>query len=278
MGFRRRKRAEREIQNPAVWQGEGVLGFVGYKAGMVSAMFEQDKKRVLKPATVVEVPPLMVYGVRFYGNGRALGDYTPTEIKGIHLKIKENIPESFDSLRLLVLSRPSLTGIGRKKPFRLEIGFGGSFDNAKELIGKEISADNVFAPGDYVDVIGVTKGKGWQGEVKRFGISLQRRKSTGKRRHVGTLGPWHPAYVMYTVPRAGQMGFHRRTELNKRILGFFDPANINPASGFRRYGLIKTKAMLVEGSLPGPAKRVLVFRKAVRRQSQNPVSNVEVVL
>ena len=278
LGFRHRKRAEREIQNPAVWKGEGILGFIGYKVGMISCKLTEDKKTVLTPATVVEVPPIMVYGVRFYHGGKSIADYIPQEVKGIHMKPHTDVPEEFDGMRLLAMSDPSKTGIGRKKPFRLEIGYNGEWEKARGLVGQSISVDQVFNPGEYVDVIGVTRGRGWQGEVKRFGISLQRRKSTGKRRHVGTLGPWHPAYVMYTAPRAGQTGYHRRTEWNKRILGFWKPEEINPKSGFRHYGVVRTQAMVVEGSLPGPQKRVLVFRKAVRQPEPQPPKSVEVVI
>ncbi len=119
----------------------------------------------------------------------------------------------------------------------------------------------------FIDVVSVTKGKGWQGPIKRFGLSKQRRKATGKVRHVGTLGPFHPPYVMYTVPQAGQMGFHKRTELNKWVLKIGEnPDEINPPSGFPHYGIVKNDYIIVKGSIPGSKKRLVRFRWALRRR------------
>jgi large subunit ribosomal protein L3 len=76
---------------------------------------------------------------------------------------------------------------------------------------------------------------------------------------------------MYTVPRAGQMGFHQRTERNKRIMKISEEAeDINPAGGFPHYGLVRGPYILVKGSVPGPAKRILKMRYA-----DNPPAKIE---
>ena len=90
------------------------------------------------------------------------------------------------------------------------------------------------------------------------------RKATGKRRHIGTLGAWHPGYVHYTVPRPGQMGYHKRTEINKRIMKMGAASEINPLGGFTHYGVLKNDYLLIKGSLAGPQKRLIRFRKSVR--------------
>lgn len=72
---------------------------------------------------------------------------------------------------------------------------------------------------------------------------------------------------MWTVPMAGQMGYHQRTEYNKKILRIGDAkdaGDINPAGGFVKYGLVKNDFIMVKGSLPGPSKRLVMLRKAVR--------------
>ncbi len=74
-----------------------------------------------------------------------------------------------------------------------------------------------------MDVIGITKGKGFEGPVTRFGIKRKQHKSRKSVRAVGVIGPWHPAAVMYTVARAGQHGFHQRTETGKRITHHLQP-------------------------------------------------------
>jgi large subunit ribosomal protein L3 len=71
--------------------------------------------------------------------------------------------------------------------------------------------------------------------------------------------------VLYTVPQAGQTGYHQRTELNKMILKIGQkPEDVNPSSGFPSYGFVRTEFVLLKGSIPGPAKRLVKLRLAVR--------------
>jgi large subunit ribosomal protein L3 len=105
-----------------------------------------------------------------------------------------------------------------------------------------------------------------QGPVKRFGVKVSYRKSQ-KHRAAGALGAWHPATVPWFVPRAGQHGYHTRTELNKKILMLgkeSDSSKINPKGGIMHYGLIKNDFILLSGSVPGPKKRLIALRKAIR--------------
>ena len=112
----------------------------------------------------------------------------------------------------------------RIKPdtFELKVSGGASgkerFAYAEKLLGKDIGIRDVFKNGQLVDVIAVSKGKGTQGVVKRFGIKLQPRKNRKGKRRVGCIGPWKPNRTMYTVGRSGQMGYHNRVEYNKRIM------------------------------------------------------------
>ena len=76
---------------------------------------------------------------------------------------------------------------------------------------------------------------------------------------------------MYSVPRAGQMGFHQRTEYNKRILKIgTDGKEITPRGGFMRYGVIRGSYMLLEGSISGPEKRPIRIRYPARPPKQIP--------
>ena len=138
-------------------------------------------------------------------------------------------------------------------------------DYVKSILGKDVNVDEVFEPGAYVDVIGVTKGKGWQGVIKRFGIAKQRRKATGRYRHLGNLGAWHPAVVEYTVAQAGQMGFHKRTILNNLLVQVGDAKDLNQKGGLLHYGEVRTKYVIIKGSIPGPKKRMIKLRRALRR-------------
>ena len=291
MAFRPRKRSRTQNVSP-YWQSvdeKRVIGFPGYKAGMthISYIDESDSpfkgQEVVSAATVIEVPPVVVYGYRIYCEGNSISDELTRDEKILKMlnfrkprsETNQTKPVHISEMkakdvRLLVFAQPSKSAFGKKHVEAMELGLGGAtlvekLEHAKNLLGKELKAKDVFKPGEYLDVLSVSKGKGWQGAVKRFGVKIQRRKATGKMRHVGTLGQWHPAYVLYTVPQAGQMGYHRRTELNKMIFKIDSNVDeINPKGGFKNYGFIKSDYLLVKGSVPGPSKRLVKLRLAVR--------------
>jgi len=132
-----------------------------------------------------------------------------------------------------------------------------------------------------IDIIGVTKGKGFASTIKRFGTKKLPRKTHRGIRRVGCIGAWHPERVRFEVPRAGQLGYHHRTELNKKIYRIghgikhesyktsastdadLTQKNINPLGGFAHYGLVKNDFLLIKGCCVGPKKRVLVLRKTL---------------
>ena len=85
---------------------------------------------------------------------------------------------------------------------------------------------------------------------------------------------------MYTVARAGQMGFHQRTETGKRILlvGNGKEKPITPAGGFLHFGPVNGDYAVLRGSVPGPARRFVMVRMPVRSapKSQGPPQVIEV--
>jgi large subunit ribosomal protein L3 len=290
MGFRPRKRAR--SQNASVnWvpvTDQRITGFAGYKVGMTHVSYTDQSEsstkgqEIVSAATVIEVPPMMVYGVRCYDSANSLGDILTTEeatLKVLNIKekkkLKEIDPEQVRDVRLLAYCTPAKTLIGKKHIESMEIGLGGSepkekLEYAKSFIGKELKAKDVFKSGEFVDAVAVTKGKGWQGAIKRFGCNKQRRKATGRVRHIGTLGAWIPNYVLYTVPQAGQTGYHTRTEINKQILKIGESdaiSEINPSSGFNNYGFVKNDYIIMKGSIPGPTKRLVKLRLATREKA-----------
>jgi len=290
MAFWPRKRAKKEVQRIRSWPNvttATLLGLAAYKVGMTKAMLIDDTESPSKgmekreACTILEVPPVYVYGLRLYSEDaygkRAVKEFYSEQAKKLNIKKISTIDEikkffengKVNDIKVLLFIDPSKTVIGRKKPQKFEVAIGGEDINKKlefalSVFGKEIKASDVFKEGEYVDVVSVTKGKGWQGPVKRFGVHEQRRKATGKIRHVGTLGPFHPARVIYTVPMAGQMGFHRRTEYNKRILKIGEAKELSQEAGFKNYGVVKNTYILIKGSVPGPAKRLIRIRKAIR--------------
>jgi len=121
---------------------------------------------------------------------------------------------------------------------------------------------DVFRAGQYTDVSGITKGKGTQGPVKRWGVQKRKGKHArqGWRRRIGNLGPWNPSRVRSTVPQQGQTGYHQRTELNKRLIDFGEGDDASVDGGFVNYGEVDGEYALIKGSLPGPDKRLIRFR------------------
>ena len=80
-----------------------------------------------------------------------------------------------------------------------------------------VPVDKVFSQDEMIDVIGVTRGKGFKGVTFRWGTKKLPRKTHKGLRKVACIGAWHPSRVGFTVARAGQLGYHHRTEVNKKI-------------------------------------------------------------
>ena len=275
------------------------LGFAGFKAGMTHIAYIEDQKNspyygkeLMKPVTIIEVPPLVLIGVRIY-NKDEYGKYVVGEIfteevssylaRKINIpayenykieEIKKNLLNKIDEtseIRGIFQTQPYKTSLPRKKPDIIEIKVNSMNNSAEELqfalehLGQEIRARDVMTEGELIDVIAVSKGKGFQGPVKRFGIKILTRKNNKIKRAVACIGPWHPARVLYTVPRPGQLGFHQRTEYHKRIMQIGEnEEEINPKGGLIKYGKVSGDYILILGSIPGPKKRLIRLRKTIR--------------
>lgn len=180
-------------------------------------------------------------------------------------------------VRLIVCTEPSRLGVPSKTPEVMEIGMGGDNDpivlleSASERIGERMQFSELFSDGDNLDVVGITKGHGWQGVIKRFGGKLLSHKNSKRRRQHGNMGDFGTGYVRKTIRQGGQMGFHQRTEYNKRILRISTPEDheVTPEGGFLHYGVIRegNEYAIIKGSLPGPAGRLLLFRHSVRKSA-----------
>jgi large subunit ribosomal protein L3 len=289
-----RKRSKRKyvrVQGPARIKEAKLQGFAGYKAGMSHIIITDARKTsptkgedISFPVTIVECPPIKIIGARFYKQGyNALQPSTDIIAKADKdlakkidpakkqtKKIEDVKPEDFDELRAVVQTQPRMTTIGQKIPEVFEVAVGGSKEDKlkfiKENFGKELSIKDVFKEGQLIDVRAVTKGKGYQGPVKRFGIKVRHHKSEKTKRGPGSLGGWSKqGHVMYRVAFAGQMGYHTRIEYNKQILMISDdPKKINVSGGFKHYGDVKSTYILLKGSIQGPAKRIVRLESAIR--------------
>ncbi len=246
-------------------------------------------KEVAFPITIVETPPMVAVAVRAYVEtagglstfAEAWMEKPPKDLLRL-LTLPESINhddrlvkiesslDRISEIRLLLATQPRAVRLGRKTPELLEVKLGGEtpkeqFEYAKSQLGKEIKVSDTFKEGDWLDVIGITKGKGIQGPVKRFGIRRKWHKARKTVRQVGSIGGWTPHYVMYSVPRAGQTGFHQRTEYNKQVVKIGEEGkDVTPKGGFVRYGEIKAQYVMLKGTVPGPARRAITLRHGVR--------------
>ncbi|MFB6076444.1 MAG: 50S ribosomal protein L3 [Candidatus Aenigmatarchaeota archaeon] len=279
------------------------LAFMGYKVGMTQVRVKDTHRGsptqgqiIPNPVTIIETPSLFLLGVRAYISYEdsmetlydvyASKDKIPKKFRDLNInydkKLKDIDPEEVDELRLIVATQPDLTGIGKKKPEKFEIGLGGSLEDQVEFVNenlaKEINVGDVFEDGDYSDIISVTKGKGFQGVVKRYGVKVRGRKDEQHSRQIGVIGTEGEGRVKYTVPQPGRMGFHRRSEYNKRILQVSeDSESVNPEGGFKNYGLVKSNFVIIKGSVPGSSKRPVFLRKPIRKHNKKyPVEIKEI--
>lgn len=282
MAFSPRKRAKSERPRIHSWKETKevkLLGFAGYKAGMTRVIAIDNRKHkstssleLSLPVTIIDVPPMKVVGIRVYAAGYngliTYKDISPEKAKELDgLKDMDQVSD----VMAVAATQPKLIATPKKKSDVMEIAIGGTIEEkleyAKSILGKEFQASEVFEENQQIDVTAVTCGKGFQGVVKRWGVKIQPRKSGKGTRHVGSGGPWKPTHKIRDEPLPGQMGYHTRTEYNKTILKFGgDGKDVTPAGGFLNYGPVKGNYVIISGSVPGPAKRVIRLTSARRSQ------------
>ncbi|KAL7753965.1 60S ribosomal protein L3 [Sorochytrium milnesiophthora] len=277
---------------------------------------KMHKKEVVEAVTIIETPPIVIVGVigyvetprglrslttvwaqhlsdevkrRFYKNWykskrKAFTRYARKYAHGaadINRDL-QRIKKYCQVVRVLAHTQVRKLNHGQKKAHMLEIQLNGGtvaqkVDWAKEHFEKQIEVSSVFEQDENIDVIGVTKGKGFTGVTARWGTKKLPRKTHRGLRKVACIGAWHPSRVMFSVPRAGQDGYHHRTEMNKKIYRVgkgTDEANgatdfdltkkaITPMGGFPHYGIVKQDFLMIKGCCVGIRKRVLTLRKSL---------------
>ena len=291
-GYYPKKRARRIYPRIKSWpklKEVKPLGFAGYKAGMSHVVITDSNPHsitkgqlISKSITIIDCPSITVFGFRCYSGNKTSYDIFSEKLeKNLSRKLKlpkkqksleeqlKKIPEKISRINLLCHTKPTF----KKKPEIFEIALGGTTEDqlkyTKEILGKDIKISDVFKEGDLVDVVSVTKGKGFTGPVKRFGIKTLGRKYQQMERHTGSLGTTDPGKVRWTVPQAGQLGFQTRTELNKKI--FKITSGFDVKGGLVNYGNVSNDCILLEGSIPGPKKRLIRLRMAIRPKKTYPV-------
>lgn len=288
------------------------------------------KKETCEAVTIIETPPMVVVGVvgyiktprglrslntvfaehlsdevkrRFYKNWSQAKKKCFTKYAKKYTDGKKQIESELEQLkkhccaiRVLAHTQPKKLPLGQKKAHLMEIQInGGSIaqkvDFAHSLFEKQVAVDSIFQANEMIDTIAITTGYGTQGVVQRWGVTRLPRKTHRGLRKVACIGAWHPARVKWTVARAGQQGFHHRTEINKKVykLGKKGEANhsattdfdmttkeITPMGGFPHYGIIKEDYLMIKGAVPGTVKRPITLRRTLLPQtSRNALEEIK---
>ena len=212
-------------------------GLLGKKIGM-TRIFDEQSNSVA--GTVLEVGPCTVispkvkqkngYSALQLGYGHRKLSNVSSPVRGLisMANYKDHAPEWIKEIRL--------------------------DEDPSERVGDTLLVD-IFNPGDYVDVIGIVKGRSFQGVVKRYGFGGGRASHGGDwTRRPGSIGMCEkPGKVYRGRKMPGHMGNVRRTVQNLKVLTIFKEDNI----------------LIVKGAVPGPNGRHIIVREAKKIKSQN---------
>lgn len=209
-------------------------GIIGRKIGMTQLFAENGS---VVPVTVVEVGPCVVCQKKTVEND----GYDAVQL-------------GFDDVREKLVTKPRKGHFDKAQVAYKRILREFKLDNSAELnIGDIIKAD-VFANGDVVDVTGISKGKGYQGTVKRLGFHRQPTShgTSGYHRHQGSMGAnSDPSRVMKGKGMPGHMGSVQVTVQNLNVVKVDAENNL----------------IAVKGAVPGPNGGLLVIKSAVKKRA-----------
>ena len=205
-------------------------GILGKKIGMTQVFTKEGK---LIPVTVIEVEPNVV-----------------TQIKTVEKDGYDALQLGAQTIREKLSNKPELGHVKKAnttpKRFLREIR---GVNVNDYTLGQTIGVD-IFEAGEIVDVTGTSKGKGFQGVIKRHNQS-RGPMGHGSQYHrgVGSLGTMLPMHVLKGKKMPGQMGNVQRTVQNLEVVSI-DTEN---------------SVILVKGNVPGPKKSLVMIRTAVKK-------------
>jgi len=204
-------------------------GLIGKKIGMTS-YFDADGKSV--GCTLVEVGPCVVTHVK---------TNEKDGYKAVQLGYSEKKEKSTTQSLVGHFKKANTTPKAKLAEFK-------TFDKALTL-GDTLLASDVFTEGDFIDAIGTSKGKGFQGVVKRHGfagVGGQTHGQHNRLRHAGSIGSCSfPARVFPGVRMAGRMGTQRTKVQNLQVLKIYPEKNL----------------LVLSGSLPGAINSFVILEK-----------------
>jgi len=204
-------------------------GIIGKKVGMTSVY---DAVGNYVPCTVIEAGPCVI-----------------TQIKTVETDGYKAVQLAFDDKKEKSTTKPLLghfkkAGVSPKRKLVEFKGF-----ESEVTLGQSLTAQDVFIEGDFVDVVGTAKGRGFQGVVKRHGfagVGGQTHGQHNRARHAGSIGACSfPARVFKGTRMAGRMGNNRVKIQNLQILKVYPEHNL----------------LVVSGSVPGSKNSYVLIEK-----------------
>mmetsp|Transcript_1498 Transcript_1498/g.2478 ORF Transcript_1498/g.2478 Transcript_1498/m.2478 type:complete len:389 (+) Transcript_1498:135-1301(+) len=278
------------------------------------------KKEVVNAVTIIETPPIVIVGIAGYvetprglrtlktvfaehlsdefrrvmyknwykSKKKAFSKYAKAKYgeKGNVAGDIALIKKHCQVVRVIAHTQMRTLSLSQKKAHVLEIQINGGsvadkVDFAQGLFEKTVTVDAVFRKDEMIDAVGITKGKGYSGVVSRWGVTRLPRKTHRGLRKVACIGAWHPSRVSFTVPRAGQNGYHHRTQINLKVFRVgkgedkknattdFDltEKQITPMGGFPHYGVVRNDFIMIHGCCVGTKKRMVTLRKTLIPQT-----------
>ena len=204
-------------------------GILGKKIGMTQVFTTEGK---LIPVTVIEVEPNVV-----------------TQIKTVEKDGYEAVQLATETIRENLSNKPAMghTNKANTAPKRFLKEIRGVNVNEYSL-GQTIGVD-IFSEGEMVDVTGTSKGKGFQGVIKRHNQSIgPKGHGSGAHRIVGSMGPIAPNRIAPGKKLPGQMGNVTRTVQNLEVVAVD----------------VENNVLLISGSIPGPKKGLVVVKSAIK--------------
>ncbi|MBL3656824.1 50S ribosomal protein L3 [Fulvivirga sediminis] len=208
-------------------------GIIGKKIGMTS-VYSATGKNI--PCTVIEAGPCVVTQVK---NDETDG-YTAVQL-GYGERKEKNTPKALQGHFKKAGTTPKKE-VAEFRDFRVE------FEGCVQL-GQEIKVGDVFVEGDFVDAIGTSKGKGFQGVVKRHGFGGVGQRTHGqhnRERAPGSIGgASFPARVFKGMRMAGRTGGNRVKVINLQVVKIIPEKNL----------------VLISGSVPGANNSTVILEK-----------------
>ncbi|HOV89875.1 MAG TPA: 50S ribosomal protein L3 [Syntrophorhabdaceae bacterium] len=213
------------------------IGLLGKKLGMTQIF---DKYGNVVPITVIQAGPCVVIQKKTLGTD----GYNAIQCGFEEVRKTKNVNKPLTGH----FKKANITPMKFIKEFKVE-----DAEIESNEIGSQISVD-LFQPGEYVDITGTSKGKGYAGVVKRHGFkgSPASRGTHEFFRHGGSIGQnMTPGRTLKGKKMAGHMGHERVTVQNLKVIEVRGDTNI----------------LMVEGAVPGPTNGYVIIKKAVKKSS-----------